>query len=104
MAVFGVAEEIAVLRHGAAVDRQALSPGRDERRLAPWRAVHDDEVRPLQPAGVEIVEKLAPIRGALAAHVLERQQHLLPVAAHANGRLTPYTKIDHSSLPRRAPT
>ena len=38
----------------------------------------------LQAAGDEIVENRAPGLGALAAHVLDREQHLLAVRAHAD--------------------
>jgi hypothetical protein len=45
-----------------------------------------DEVGALQAACVQIVEELAPGRGALAAHVPDGKQHLLAIAAHADGR------------------
>ena len=55
-----MAEQVAVLVHGAALDRQLGAPQRGKRGLEPRRAVDDDEVGPRQPAGVEVVEELAP--------------------------------------------
>src|SRR5208282_378330 len=45
--------------------------------------IDDDELGPPQPALDEIVEHRAPGLGALAAHALDREQHLLAVRAHA---------------------
>jgi hypothetical protein len=42
-----------------------------------------EELGPPQPALDEIVEDSAPGLGALAAHALDREQHLLAVRAHA---------------------
>src|SRR5246127_2503533 len=39
--------------------------------------------RPAEAAGGQTVQKCPPGRLALTAHVLEAEQHLLPVAAHA---------------------
>src|SRR5665811_399490 len=46
-------------------------------------AVDNEELGPPQPALDEIVEDSAPGLGALAAHALDREQHLLAVRAHA---------------------
>ena len=50
----------------------------------PGRAVDDEERGPPQAALDEIVEDGAPGLGAFAAHVLDREQHLLAVRAHAD--------------------
>src|SRR5258708_35695430 len=47
------------------------------------RAIDDEEFRPPQPAIDEVSEDSAPGLGALAAHALDREQHLLAVLAHA---------------------
>ena len=66
------------------VNRAALCrdvrPQRRERLLQTGRAVDDQELGRLQPAGDEIVEQRPPGGLALAAHVAHGQQHLLPVA------------------------
>ena len=75
-------EQIAVLVHRAALDRH-VGPQRRQRLFEARRAVDDDEFRRLQSAPDEIVEQRPPGRLALAAHVLDRQQHFLAVRAHA---------------------
>ena len=69
------------------VNRAALhrniGPERRECLLQAGRPIHDDELRCLQAAGCDIVEQRAPGRLALPAHVLDREQHLLPVTADA---------------------
>src|SRR3954451_23189632 len=69
------------------VDDAALSghigPERGERLLQAGRPIDDHELRCLQASGHEIVQDRPPGRLALAAHVFDRQQHLLPILAHA---------------------
>ena len=52
-------EQVAVLVHGAALDRQFRPPERHERGLEPRRAVDDHELRPLQTPGIEVGEECA---------------------------------------------
>ena len=59
------------------------APGLDKAIASVWkRAVLKDWMEP-QPAPDEIVEDSAPGLGALPAHALDREQHLLAVLAHA---------------------
>ncbi len=53
------------------------------RLVVPRRAVDDEELGLTQTALDEIVEDSAPGLGALSAHTLDREQHLLAVRAHA---------------------
>src|SRR5439155_16321125 len=48
------------------------------------RAVDDEKAWPPQTALDQIIENGAPGFGGFAAHVLDREQHLLAVLAHAN--------------------
>ena len=69
------------------VDRTALGrhlgPQCRQRPLQPGSPVGDEELRRAQAAGDQAVEDAAPRRLALSAHVLDGQEHLLPVPAHA---------------------
>ena len=71
-----------MLVHGAALDSH-VRPQRRQRLFEARRAVDDDQFRRRQSAADEVVEQCAPGRLALAAHALDRQQHLLAVGAHA---------------------
>jgi len=82
-ALGGVRQQVPVLVHRAALDRHAVPHGGDG-LVEARRSVDDEELGPLQPAPDEIVEHTAPGLGALAAHALDRQQHFLPVRAHAD--------------------
>src|SRR5271169_4086865 len=53
-----------------------------DRALEPRAAIDDEELGPPQAAPDEIVEDRAPGLGALAAHLFDRQKHLLAVLAH----------------------
>ena len=66
----------------AALDRHAV-PDDGDGLVEPRRAVDDEELGPSQTALDEIVEDGAPGLGALAAHALDREQHLLAVLAYA---------------------
>src|SRR5262249_44851459 len=77
----GVGKEIAMLMHGAPWHRHAIPNGGD-RALEPRAAIDDEELGPPQAAPDEIVEDRAPSLGALAAHLFDRQKHLLAVLAH----------------------
>src|SRR4029450_12848722 len=66
----------------AALDRYAVPNGGDG-LVEPRRAVDNEECGPPQPALDEVVEDSAPGLGALAAHALDREHHLLAVRAHA---------------------
>ena len=77
-ALGGVREQVAVLVNRAALHRHAVPDGGDG-LLEPRRAVDDEELGPSQAALDEIVEDGAPGLGALAAHALDREQHLLAV-------------------------
>ena len=64
----------------------STSPGQIQTAVdivEPRRAVDDEELGRSQAALDEIVEDGAPGLGALAAHALDREQHLLAVLAHA---------------------
>jgi len=45
--------------------------------------IYDEEFRTPQPAIDEVREDSSPGLGALAAHALDREEHLLAVFAHA---------------------
>ena len=81
-----MAEKVAMLVDRAALDGRVLAPERAESRFQPRGAVDDHEGGALQPVGVEVFEELPPRRRAFAAHVLDGQQDLLAIAAHADGR------------------
>ena len=78
----GVGQEVSVL-----VNRVALSwhlrPQRRQRLLQAGRAVDDQDMGRLQPAGDQVVKQRSPGGLALAAHVLRGEQHFLAVAADA---------------------
>src|SRR6476646_6408700 len=67
---------------GAALLRRAMSEA-VEALLQTGPAVDNDELGRLQSAGNQIVEHATPGGLALPAHVLDREQDLLPVLAHA---------------------
>src|SRR5205085_12310963 len=71
-----------MLMNRAALDRNAV-PNGSNGLVEPRRAVDNEELGPPQPAPDEIVEDSAPGLGALPAHALDREQHLLAVRAHA---------------------
>ena len=75
-------EKVSVLVDRAALDRHAVPDG-GNRLVEPRCAVDNEELRRSQAALDEIVEDSAPGLGALAAHALDREQHLLAVRAHA---------------------
>ena len=77
-----VREQVSVLVNRAALHRHAIPDGGND-LVEPWRAVDNEELGPSQPAPDEIVEDGASGLGALAAHALDREQHLLAVRAHA---------------------
>ncbi len=81
-ALGGVREQVSVLVDRAALDRHAI-PDSGNRLVEAGGAINDEELRPPQPAFDEIVEDGASGLGALAAHALDREQHLLAVRAHA---------------------
>ena len=86
-----VGKQIAVFMHGAPLYRYAIPDGGD-RSLQSRRAVDDEKGRPPQATLDQIVENRAPGFGGFATHVLDREQHLLAVLAHAN---------DHEQRDRR---
>ncbi len=57
-------------------------PDNGERLVEPGGAVHDQELRPAQASGDEVIENDTPGFGCLPAHVLDGEQHLLAVLAH----------------------
>jgi hypothetical protein len=67
----------------AALGRHVRPQGGHQRFLQPGRAVDDEQLGRPQPARGQIVEQRPPRRLALAAHVLDRQQHLLAIGADA---------------------
>ena len=77
-----VGEEVALLVHGAALDRHVV-PQAGERRLETLAAIDDHQLRLGHAAGRKVVEHLPPSGLTLAAHVLDREHHLLAVAADA---------------------
>jgi hypothetical protein len=77
-----VGEKVAVLVHGAALNRH-VGPKRRERLIKAGTAIDNNEFRRLQTARNEIIEQSPPGRFAFPTHVLDRQQYLLAVAAHA---------------------
>jgi hypothetical protein len=72
-------QQVAVFMHGTAL-RWDLGPERGQRLLEPGSAVDDQKFRRLQATRDEVVKDRAPRGFALAAHVLDRKQDLLPVA------------------------
>src|SRR6478752_10716506 len=78
----GMCEQVPVLVDRAALDRHAVPDGGDS-LVEPRRAIDDEEFRTPQPAIDEVGEDSAPGLGALAAHALDREQHLLAVLAHS---------------------
>ena len=76
-----VGEQVAMLMNRAPLDRHAI-PDSGNRLLQPWRPVNDEELRPSQAARDQVVEHRTPRLRALAAHVPDRQQHLLAILAH----------------------
>ena len=73
--------------------------------LEPRRAIDDEELGRRRARADEIVEYRAPGLGALAAHALDRQQHLLAVLAHTEhdqerdrGRLAVEPHADHRAV------
>jgi hypothetical protein len=75
-ALGGMREQISMLVNRAALDRHSVPDGGDG-LVEPRRAIDDEELGSPQPALDEIVEDRAPGLGALAAHALDREQHLL---------------------------
>jgi hypothetical protein len=73
-------EEVSVLMNRAALDRHSV-PDRGNGLVEAGRAIDDEELGAPQPALDETVEDSAPGFGALAAHALDREQHLLAVRA-----------------------
>jgi hypothetical protein len=69
--------------HRAALHRHAIPSG-GNRALEPGTAIDDKELGTPQAARDEVIEYVAPGRGTLAAHLLDRQQHFLAVRAHAD--------------------
>src|SRR5664280_1138776 len=75
-------EQVSVLVNRAALDRHSVPDGGNG-LVEPRRAIDDEELGTLKPALDEIVEHRAPSLGALPAHALDREQHLLAIRAHA---------------------
>jgi hypothetical protein len=75
-------EQIAMLMHGAALGRQ-LRPKGGKRAFEAGAAIDQQEFWRSQATRDQIVEHGTPGGFALAAHVPDRQQHLLPVTADA---------------------
>src|ERR1700674_2067786 len=75
-------EKVSVLVNRAALHRHSI-PDRGNGLVEPRRAVDDEEFGTPQPALDEIVQHRAPGLGTLAAHALDREQHLLAIVAHA---------------------
>src|SRR5947208_9128470 len=83
MEPFGcVRQQVPVLVDRATLHRHAI-PHRGDGLVEPRRAVDDEELRIPQAALDEIVENGAPSLGALAAHALDGEKHLLAVVTHA---------------------
>ena len=76
-----VREQIAVLMNGTALHRHVIPNGGD-RFLQSRCAVDDEKSRPPQTAVDQIVEHRSPGFGRFAAHVLDREHHLLTILAH----------------------
>ena len=71
--------------NGAALGRH-IGPERRKRPLEAGRAVGDQELRRAQAASDQVVQHRSPCRLALAGHVLDRQQDLLPVHPERRAR------------------
>ena len=95
---------VAMRVNRAALDRQALAPQRDQRRLQPVRAIHDRKFGPLEATRIEVIKELAPGSCALSTRsagnaplapfpirfTLDRKQDLSAVTAHADrGSIVP---------------
>ena len=81
-----MAEKVAMLVHGAPLDRQGLAPERDKRGLKAGSTVDDDELGPSETTRIKVIEEGPPSGLALAAHFPDGKKHLLVVLAHADGR------------------
>ena len=109
MQVFrGVGQEVALLVDGAALDRHVVPQAR-ERRLEAPAAVGDHQLRLGHATGQQIVEHGSPGGFTLTAHVLDREHHLLAVAADAEGnqerdrgRLAIEPDLDHGAVQDQA--
>src|SRR6202040_3277904 len=104
----GMGEHVPVLVDRAALDRHAVPDGGDG-LVEPRRAIDDEEFRTPQPAIDEVSKDSAPGLGALAAHALDREQHLLAVLAHAEndqqrdgGRLAVEPHAHHGAVEDQA--
>jgi hypothetical protein len=75
-----VRQQIPVLVDRTLLHRQAIPDGCN-RAVEPTGSVDDEEFGPSQAAPDEIVEHAAPSLGALPTHALDRERHLLAVAA-----------------------
>jgi hypothetical protein len=99
-----VGEQIALLVHGAALDRHVV-PQAGERRFEAFATVDNDQLRPGHAARHEILQHRPPGGLALAAQVPDRQHHLLAVAADAErdqqrdgGGLAIQANLDHRAV------
>lgn len=79
-----VAEQVSVLVNRAALNGQLLAPERHERGFQAGGTVDDHELRSFQAPCIQIGEELTPGSCAFAAHIPDRDQHLLPVATDAD--------------------
>ena len=86
-----VGEQVAVLVDRAALDRR-IRPQLGQCSLEAGSAIDDDERRRLQAPGIEIVEERPPSGLALAAHIPDRQQDLLPVPTHTDRPRAPRSR------------
>src|SRR6516165_5310897 len=77
-----VGQQVALLVNGAALGWH-IAPERGQRLFQPGSAVDNQQLWPAQPALDQIVENHAPSLAGLATHVLDGQQHLVAVLAHA---------------------
>lgn len=79
-----LAEQVSVLVNRAALNGQLLAPERHERGFQAGGTVDDHELRSFQAPCIQIGEELTPGSCAFAAHIPDRDQHLLPVATDAD--------------------
>ena len=96
-------EQVALLVHGTALHRDVV-PQAGERRLEAFAAIDDDEFGSASP---RLVRSWSAARQAasLAAHVPDREHHLLAVAPDAerdqqrdSGGLAIQTNLDHRAV------
>ena len=96
-------QQVALFVHRAALDRNVV-PQAGERRFQAFAAVDDHQFGSAETTAEQVVQHGPPRGLALAAHVLDGEQHLLAVAADAerdqqrDGRGLVEAHLDHGAV------